>query len=115
MIDLSVDELRKVKSVQDAVTLRYMGQPNTLDNLLMMVGEMKERMADIGFVAAMSFQPTDDGNMVPICEIVGRTDPIRAKEVAEEGYDFERLGWESSHTSSDRLRKEGLDPDLLVG
>ena len=114
MIDLSVEELGRVREVQDLVTRRYANRPDTAENLLMMMGELKGRMADIGLVVETSLQPTPLG-MQPMCDIVGRTDPRREREIAEEGMDVERQSWEAARTSSRRLRDEGLDPGMLAG
>lgn len=105
VIDVQVDEARKLAKIQHEANMRYMGKPADLRNIIAMRDEIRTKCDEIGFVVEF------DKNGQPC--IVGRTDKRLERILQEQGPDIEHKTWDSKRTSSDELRKEGVDPTLL--
>lgn len=105
VIDVQVDEARKLAKIQHDVNMRYMGKPADLRYIVAMRDEIRTKCEEIGFIVEFD----RDGQPC----IVGRTDKKLERILQEEGPDLERKIWDSKRTSSDELRKEGVDPNLL--
>ena len=105
IIDVQVDEARKLAAIQHSVNARYVGKPADLRYIMAMRDEIRTRCAEAGFVVEFD----SDGQPC----IVGRTDKRLERTLAEQGPDIERKAWDSRKVSSSELSDEGVDPTLL--
>lgn len=113
VIDVQVDEARRLAKLQTEINKKFLGAPKDLKIWGQLVDEVKTRAAEIGFIVQIYPQTSPNGNWIPICEIVGRTDKHLASILEEQGPDIERKAWDSKRVKSAELRKEGVDPELL--
>ena len=113
LIDVQVHEARALAALQIDVNRRYAGRCKDLKTWSALKDELVTRAAEIGFVLEVGLETTPDGNWVPVCDIVGRTDKRLERILAEEGPDLERKAWDSARSSSSELEAEGIDTSLL--
>lgn len=116
MIDLSVDELRKLRDIQQRLNLKYLGKVNSLPNLRSCLAEMKTLVRDeVGLECSVCIEAGDNGMWIPAVDITGRLDKHHQGIIDAEGLDIEQRTFESSKVTSDQLKAQGLDTDLLLG
>lgn len=116
MIDLSVEELRKLRDIQQRLNLKYMGRVNSLPNVRACLEEMKALVRDeVGLECSVCVEAGDNGVWLPAVDITGRTDKRRQAIVDSEGIDIEQRAFEASRITSDQLKAEGVDTDMLMG
>lgn len=113
LIDVQVHEARALAALQIDVNRKYAGRCKDLKTWSALKDELVTRAAEIGFVLEVGLETTPDGNWVPVCDIVGRTDKRLERILAEEGPDLERKAWDSARSSSSELESEGVDTSLL--
>lgn len=105
IIDVQVDEARRLAQIQHEVNMRYVGKPADLRYILAMRDELRTKCAEAGFTVEFD----TDGQPC----ITGRVDKRLERTLKEEGPDLEHKTWDSKRISSDELRREGVDPTLL--
>jgi hypothetical protein len=115
MIDASVEELRTLSKIQSEVTAKFMGRP-AHDVLVwsQLRDELTTRMREAGFECVVNLEERS-GNWYPVVEITSRVDKKAQAIIDEEGLDIERHRYEAQHTTSEKLKQEGIDTDLLMG
>lgn len=113
VIDVQVDEARRLAALQMDVNRRFAGAPKDISIWSMLCDEVRTRAAEIGFVVEMHVEVDANGNWIPMCDIVGRTDKRLEEVLSKEGPDVERKAFDSKRTSSSELEREGVDTSLL--
>lgn len=114
IIDVQVDEARRLAELQVLINEKFAYSPKDIGIWARLRDEVTARAAEIGFI--VNLIPEDDGmgNWIPVCEIIGRTDSRLDRILQEEGPDRERKAFDSARVSSDELRLQGVDPELLA-
>lgn len=113
VIDVQVDEARKLAALQMDVNRRFVGAPKDISIWSRLCDEVRARAAEIGFVVKMGMSVDANGNWIPTCDIVGRTDRRLEEILSKEGPDVERKAFDSRRVSSSELEREGVDTSLL--
>lgn len=112
LLDVTVEEAKRLSAIQMYINRRYAGGEKLLTNWSALCSEMKGLIEEAGFVAEITMREMN-GNWIPQCDIVGRTDKALAQTVASEGTDIERRHWEAVRESSKELEAKGVDTSLL--
>ena len=113
VIDVQVDEARRLAALQMDVNRRFAGAPKDIMIWSRLCDEVRTRAAEIGFVVEMGMSTDANGNWIPTCDIVGRTDKRLEEVLSKEGPDVERKAFDSKRVSSSELEREGVDTSLL--
>lgn len=113
LLDVTVEEARKLARIQADVSRRYAGSPKDLRVWSRLSDELRTRCNEAGFEVDIRLQGVGS-NWMPVVDIVGRTDKALEATVAREGTDIERRTYEATHASSAELREEGVDTSLLM-
>lgn len=115
MVDVSVEEARKLSAISMVVNRRYEGRFGDPKTLSQMIRELKDRIAEVGFKADITLRQNPNGYYIPVVDIVERIDAHEQAIKDAEGIDLEHRSWEASRVTSSQLKKEGVDTDLLMG
>lgn len=105
-IDVQVEEARKLAAIQHYINNKYAYRAKSPQSVSAMVSEMKGLCEDAGFIVEfnpLTWQPT----------IIGRTDKRLERQLKESGPDLEQKIWDSQHITSEELRRQGVNPELL--
>lgn len=113
VIDVQVDEARRLAILQREVSEKFAGSPKDVLVWARLRDELTYRAAELGFKVELSLETDAGGNWLPICNIVGRTDEKLERILAEEGPDIERKAYDAQRVTSDQLEKQGVDTSLL--
>lgn len=76
LMDVTDDELRKLGEVQALVSSRYIGKPKDIKVFAALKDELEERCREIGFEVRVVPEASPQGNWVPVCNIIGRTEHV---------------------------------------
>lgn len=115
MIDATVEEIRKLAEIQQAVSLKYAGRPSHDVRVWgQLRDELTTKMREAGFDCIVNLEERG-ANWYPVVEITGRTDAHIQSIVDSEGLDIERHRYEAARVTSDELKQEGANTDLLMG
>ena len=115
MIDVSVEEAKKLAAIQMIVNRTFEGKPKDIAVFMALKNELETRINDVGFECSISVQVNEHGYWIPIVEITGRTDKAHQEIINNEGLDLEQRIFEARRTSSAQLKDQGVDTDLLLG
>ena len=115
MIDVSVAEAKKLAAIQLLVNKRYEGKPKDIGIMMALKAELKERIHDAGFECVIDVKSNEYGYWMPVVEITGRTDKALQGIVNNEGIDLEQRIFEAKRETSQDLKTQGVDTDLLLG
>ena len=114
MVDLTVDELKELTKIQDSVTRRYMYKPKDLNVWSSIKDELTTKITSLGFKCSVDLEYDKDKNWIPYVTIISRLDKAHQTAIETEGLDDERHVYEARHESSEDLKKQGIDTDLLL-
>ena len=76
IIELTSRELEVIGSIQYLVTQKYIGKPKDIRVMKSLMDELKSRCLDAGFIVETGFESDGRGNLLPVCSIVGRVEPV---------------------------------------
>lgn len=113
VIDVQVEEAKKLAALQIEINRRYAGADKDLKVWMNLRDELIARCAEIGFVVDVSLKSDMNGNWYPECSIVGRVDTHLQEILNAEGPDIERKAWNAKRESSLDLIAQGVNVDLL--
>lgn len=113
VIDVQVEEAKKLAALQIEINRRYAGADKDLKVWMNLRDELIARCAEIGFVVDVSLKSDMNGNWYPECSIVGRVDTHLQEILNAEGPDIERKAWNAKRESSSDLIAQGVNVDLL--
>lgn len=113
VIDVQVEEAKKLAALQIEINRRYAGADKDLKVWMNLRDELIARCAEIGFVVDVSLKNDMNGNWYPECSIVGRVDTHLQEILNAEGPDIERKAWNAKRESSSDLIAQGVNVDLL--
>ncbi len=88
--DLTDREITGVFKVVESVRQKYMGKPNTAENLDALRDEALTRLMEIGILATLDPAPCFYGDP-PVLEIVGK---VSGDNIEKYGFDHEQKGYE---------------------
>jgi len=91
--DVTSEELDKLQAIQADVSKKYIGREKDLRTFVALKDELETRCAEAGFAVKVIPETTSQGNWVPVCSVVGRTerkefDPERAARESAGGLVF---------------------------
>lgn len=115
MIDVSVEEAKKLAAIQMIVNRKFEGEPKDIAVFMALKNELTNRINDIGFECSISVQANEHGYWIPVVEITGRVDKGHQAIIDNEGIDIEQRTFEAKRTTSAQLKEQGVDTDLLLG
>lgn len=113
VIDVQVDEAKRLAILQREISEKFAGSPKDILVWARMRDELTYRAAELGFNVELSLETDSEGNWLPICNIVGRTDKKLERILAEEGPDLERKAYDAQRVTSSELERQGVDTSLL--
>lgn len=113
VIDVQVEEAKKLAALQIEINRRYAGADKDLKVWMNLRDELIARCAEIGFVVDVSLKNDMNGNWYPECSIVGRVDTHLQEILNAEGPDIERKAWNAKRESSSDLIAQCVNVDLL--
>lgn len=112
VIDVQVEEARALAKLEMELNRKFVGMPKDLRVWSRLRDELTTRAAELGFEIVLDMDVSGE-NWIPICNIVGRTDKRLQRILNEEGPDIERKAWDAKHTTSNALKEEGVNTELL--
>lgn len=112
VIDVQVDEARKLAALEAELNRKFVGMPKDLKVWARLRDELTTRAAELGFVIHLDMKVVGE-NWIPVCNIIGRTDAHLQEILNAEGPDIEHKAWDSKRTTSAKLREEGVNTELL--
>lgn len=115
MIDVSVEEAKKLAAIQMLINRKYEGKPKDVGVFIALKNELTARINEVGFECSINVEVNDNGYWIPIVEITGRTDKGHQTIIDNEGIDLEQRAFEAKRTTSAQLKEQGVDTDLLLG
>jgi hypothetical protein len=91
-LEIYPDEKNRIVSAWAAIQTKWIGKPDSHENMVAMATEAENRFKELGFkviVDISNIEMGDDGNVYfsPVISIEDRI-------VREDGHDFERHSWE---------------------
>ena len=113
-INVQVDEARQIAALQMRLNRKYQGKPKDIAIWSEMRKEIVDGMAEIGFIVNVYPDPSRQDIWFPVCEVIGRTDQKLQQYINEQGGDNEKMSWYAQRVSSQELKEEGVDTDLLI-
>lgn len=112
VIDVQVDEARKLAALEAELNRKFVGMPKDLKVWAQLRDELTTKAAELGFKIYLDMRVVGD-NWIPVCNIIGRTDEHLQAILNAEGPDIEHKVWDSKRTTSAKLREEGVNTELL--
>ena len=112
LLDVTVEEAKRLAAIQEAIQLRYTGKPKDLVTWGRLADELRTLCNDAGFEVEVHMD-SRGGNWNPVVDIVGRTDKSLEATVAREGTNVERRRYEATRESSAQLEAQGVNVELL--
>lgn len=113
VIDVQVDEAKRLAILQKEINAKFAGSPKDILVWAKLRDELTYRAAELGFRVELSLDSDVNGNWIPICNIIGRTDKRLERILAEEGPDLERKSYDARRTSAEELESQGVDTGIL--